>query len=155
MYQFQVMAFGDASAPQGFTKFMRGFALRWRRMGVLCIIYLDDILVSAPSFIRTVLLDLTCKVRIGIDKLFLGPFQCLEFLGVFVDYASYSLFISETRLKSAALTCVQKQKEASAKEVQAFLGHLSFFAAARPGLSLFRRGSTRTARSCSIMRGSN
>ena len=148
LYQFQVMAFGDASAPQGFTKFMRGFALRWRRMGVLCIIYLDDILVSAPSFdrwlsaIRTVLLDLTrCKVRIGIDKLFLGPFQCLEFLGVFVDYASSSLFISETRLKSAALTCaaLQKQKEVSVKEVQAFLGHLSFFAAAHPGLSLFRR----------------
>ena len=148
LYQFQVMAFGDASAPQGFTKFMRGFALRWRRMGVPCIIYLDDIFVSAPSFdrwlsaIRTVLLDLTkCKVRIGLDKLFLGPFQCLEFLGVFVDYVSSSLFISETRLKNAAMTCValQKQKEVSVKEVQAFLGHLSFFAAAHPGMSLFRR----------------
>ena len=52
LYQFQVMAFGDASAPQGFTNFMRGFALRWRKMGVPCIIYLDDILLCAHSFDR-------------------------------------------------------------------------------------------------------
>ena len=38
LYQFQVMAFGDASAPQAFTTFMRGFALRWRRLGICCII---------------------------------------------------------------------------------------------------------------------
>lgn len=148
LYQFQVMAFGDASAPQGFTKFMRGFALRWRRMGVCCIIYLDDILLSAPSFdkwlaaVRTVLSDLSrCRVRIGIDKLFLGPYQCIEFLGVFIDYASSSLFISESRLKNAAQTCatLRGQERVPVKEVQAFLGHLSFFSAAHPGLSLFRR----------------
>lgn len=148
LYQFQVMAFGDASAPQGFTKFMKGFALRWRKMGVTCIIYLDDILVTAHSFekwlwsIKRITSDLSyCGVRIGIDKFFLGPFECLEFLGVFIDYAASSLFISETRLQKAAETCTALLigDAITVREVQVFLGHLSFFSAAHQGLSLFRR----------------
>lgn len=148
LHQFQVMAFGDASAPQGFTKFMKGFALRWRRMGILCIIYLDDILIAAHSFerwlwsVQRAILDLCqCHVRIGVEKLFLGPFDCLEFLGVFVDYRAASLFVSDSRLSTASKACAEllAQETTQVREVQVLLGHLSFFSAAHQGLSLFRR----------------
>lgn len=147
-YQFQVMAFGDASAPKGFTKFMRGFALRWRKLGILCIIYLDDILIAASTFeqwfksIKTVLIDLfRCGVRLGVDKLFLGPYECLEFLGVFIDYSSSSLFISAERLHKVSESCeaLRLQPTVLVKDVQAMLGLLSFFSAAYNGMSLFRR----------------
>ena len=105
-YQFNVIAFGDASAPQAFTKFMRGFAIRWRKLGIICLIYLDDILISAPTFerwlssIKIIFSDfLQTGIRVGIDKLFLGPFNCLEFLGVFIDFQTSSFFISEARIK--------------------------------------------------------
>ena len=148
LYRFDVMAFGDASAPSGFTKFMKGFSLRWRRRGIVCIVYLDDILISASTFdewfssVKTVLSDLAaCRVRIGLDKLMLGPFDCIEFLGVFIDHRSSSLFISDERITRAVETCISLRSNhlVSVKEVQSFLGHLSFFSTALMGLSLFRR----------------
>lgn len=149
LFRFNVMAFGDASAPKGFTKFMKIFALRWRKMGIICIIYLDDILVSASTFekwlwsMKTILRDLSsASVRIGFDKLFLGPFECLEFLGVFIDYKNSSFFISPPRLQKLSGCCkkiLQQQNPVQVKELQALLGLLSFFGAAYSGLSLFRR----------------
>ena len=148
IYQFQVIAFGDASAPRGFTTFMRGFALRWRTMGITCLIYLDDILITALTFdkwrrsMETVLADLAhCRVRIGVDKLFIGPFSCLEFLGVFIDAANSRLFVSATRTQRITSACNEllNQEEVAVRDVQALLGHLSFVSVALVGLSLYRR----------------
>lgn len=149
LYSFNVMAFGDASAPKAFTKFMRAFALRWRKLGIVCIIYLDDILISAHTFdkwlrsTRAVISDLnTAGVRIGVDKLFLGPFECIEFLGVFLDFPNSCLFIGEERLHKLSTSCTDLLKHEGSvcvKDVQALLGLLSFFSVAYPGLSLWRR----------------
>lgn len=147
-YQFNVIAFGDASAPQAFTKFMRGFAIRWRKLGIVCLVYLDDILIAAKTFdrwlwsMKTILGDLfQTGVRIGVDKLFLGPFDCLEFLGVFINFRSTSFFISEPRIARMVGTCSELMEidPVPVKQVQALLGLLSFFNSAYQGLSLFRR----------------
>ena len=72
------------------------------KVGIVCLVYLDDILIAAQTFdrwlwsMKTILGDLLqTGVRIGVETLFLRPFDCLKFLRVFINFRSTSFFISE------------------------------------------------------------
>ena len=45
IYQFQAAAFGLSPLPQKWMRVMHVFSKIWRRKGIMCFIYLDDILV--------------------------------------------------------------------------------------------------------------
>ena len=50
LYQFKVLVFGLSTAPRIFTKVMKPVVAFIRAKGILIIIYLDDILLAAPTF---------------------------------------------------------------------------------------------------------
>ncbi len=104
-YSFNVLPFGLRSPPMAFTKVMKAFVLHWRILGIHCIIYLDDILFGASTFDewlaawRRILADFrVCRVRLGLAKVFIGPFSKLEFLGVLVDAINRCFSVSPLRV---------------------------------------------------------
>ena len=50
LYQLKVLVFGLSTAPRIFTKVMKPVVAFIRAKGILIIIYLDDILLAAPTF---------------------------------------------------------------------------------------------------------
>ena len=50
LYQFKVLVFGLSTAPRIFTKVMKPVVAFIQARGILIIIYLDDILLAAPTF---------------------------------------------------------------------------------------------------------
>ena len=49
LYQFKVLVFGLSTEPRIFTKVMKPVVAFIRAKGILIIIYLDDILLAAPT----------------------------------------------------------------------------------------------------------
>lgn len=86
------MPFGVSPAQFLFTKLFRPLLVRWRASGIVCYIYLDDIIILnniAAGLRRNVLpvvSDLwNCGFVLSNDKCILEPVQHLEYLGFEID----------------------------------------------------------------------
>lgn len=88
----KVLPFGLRWSPWFWTKVLRLPVTHWRRQGIVCVAYMDDLLVAAPTKgelqrkVKHVLLDLgNLGILINTAKSNLEPTQRGVFLGVMVD----------------------------------------------------------------------
>lgn len=154
-FQWNVMPFGLSSAPKAFTELLKVLAWRWRVRGVArVIVYLDDIWFAADSFeewrktARMILSDLhTAGLRVSAKKAFLGPYSCIEFLGILVDSILKRMSIPDRKiekLRQLAGELIEIGPNASlghreVKSLERFLGTLAFCGTCFKGCGIFRR----------------
>ena len=108
-YVFTVLPFGLSTAGWVFTKLMKELVGHWRRHGVRCIAYLDDLLFCVQpgadgctglfyAVQRQVLGDIqSAGLSVSVSKLKLDPSTNREFLGWIVDTANNRILVTATR----------------------------------------------------------
>ena len=104
-YRYKSLPFGVSSAPRLFTKMLRPVIGQLRKRGIRCVIYLDDLLVMAPTMDQTeretriaVELFYSLGFLISWKKSILAASQQMEFLGVIIDSAKMELRLSAAKL---------------------------------------------------------
>ena len=104
IYRFKVMPFGLNSAPRIFTKLFKPILRLLRSQGMLLIIYLDNILLIAPTadlclaqgkFLMKLLQGLGFLVN--INKSVLTPTQSIIFLGFLIDSVNMTISLPEEK----------------------------------------------------------
>ena len=105
IYQFQVLCFGLASAPQVFTKVMAPVSVWAHCLGIPLCCYLDDWLVSCPSWVSRhenaralLLLCSRAGIQVSLSKSNLNPSQRKQFLGMVLDTVRARAFPSPDRV---------------------------------------------------------
>ena len=98
LYQFCVLLFGISTAPRVFSKILKPVIVLLRTRGISLIIYLDDLLIAAGTYIdslnhtkQVISLLESLGFRVNCDKSIIIPTQKLEFLGFIIDSTSMSL----------------------------------------------------------------
>ena len=106
LYEFLSLAFGLGPAPRIFTKLMKVPISFLRKLGVCLVIYLDDLLIMAPSKEKlkmardtTMYLFHHLGLTINLKKSFLDPTQRIEFLGVIVDSVALTFSLPERKIQ--------------------------------------------------------
>ncbi len=91
IWEFQGACFGLSPLPQVFMLLMKTFLRKWRSEGLICFVYLDDILLLATkkNDVKTSSLMGQDFVRAGmkknIPKSVLEPVQTIQHLGFIID----------------------------------------------------------------------
>jgi hypothetical protein len=134
-YQFITMPFGLNVAPRVFTKLMKPVISWLRGQGVRMIIYLDDILVLAPSVHIT---NHHARLTIGLleslgflinyKKSTLIPAQRILFLGMIIDSTTMQFILPEDKSVTILRECrtLLKTEQPSIRHVSRVLGLLEF-----------------------------
>ena len=148
-FQFRSLPFGLSTAPLIFTKIMRVPIGYLRVNGVLCVIYLDDLLLLASSeeecreSVRLALDVLTrCGFTVNLQKSELEPKRRLRFLGLEIDTSRMEVTVPKEKVEAAlrAVDALLAAKERpSAKHVAGLLGLLGSFREAIDPVFLFSR----------------
>ena len=107
VWEYQAGPFGLNVMPQLFQNVMHTFQKKWRKRGAQIYIYLDDILLVAPTqsvlqkYLRMLVEDLTTSgFKINVKKSVLRPSQQVTHLGFMVDLADGKLKLAPPKVKS-------------------------------------------------------
>lgn len=134
-YQFRAMPFGLSTAPRIWTKVMRPIVALIRRLGVRCVIYIDDLLLLAEDratfarhaeLIRRVFLKyglVWSEKKDNLDE----PKHCARFLGCMIDTRRMQFLIPRDRIrgiKQAAIKILRLDSEdrLSIRDLAGFVG---------------------------------
>jgi hypothetical protein len=121
---WRVLPFGLSHAPRIFQAITSSFVRVWRACGVVCLAYLDDILVFASS----------------LAKALVRPYVQLEMLGVVVHAGAVPAFsMSHARVARmrAEATALLRTRTVRLRDLQGFLGRCSWAAIVAPTSILF------------------
>ena len=142
IYQFRVLCFGLATAPQVFTKVMAPVSAWAHRLGIPLRRYLDDLLISGPSEASCIentraLLQLCSRVGIWVNfaKSDLSPSQRKQFLGMVLDTVGALVFPSPDRVSRFQVVARQflTDKAPPVSLWRSLLGHLASLVRLVPG----------------------
>ena len=104
LYEFLCLCFGLGPAPRVFTKLLKLPVSALRRLNILIIIYLDDMLLTGYKIEETLMARDTVIFLLqqlgfvlNLKKSVLPPTQRIEFLGVTVDSLIMTLSLLERR----------------------------------------------------------
>ena len=104
-YTFRVLPFGLATACYVFTKLLRPLVKRWRAAGLRAIVYIDDGICVAPSFIECIVArdlivgDLQhAGLLLNLRKSQLDPVQLGEWLGFIIDLIEGSFAVPSCKI---------------------------------------------------------
>jgi hypothetical protein len=113
-YQFQTMPFGLNVAPRIFTKLLKPVVAWLRGQGIRLIVYLDDLLLIAPSHVnlnrhKKLTIDLleSLGFLINYRKSMLVPSQTIQFLEFIIDSVNMTFLLPETKSPSIQKECQQ------------------------------------------------
>ena len=146
IYQFQAACFGLSTLPQLWMEVMKVFQKIWRKKGIMCFIYLDDILIvnSTPQGVEK---DLTFMLQsledsgmvINQKKSILTPSQVVDHLGFSLNLKDGVLEVPKSKLKSVRkeLGKVLTHKTLTCRKMAAILGSVRSFLMAMPFLRAF------------------
>jgi hypothetical protein len=146
VFQMEGACFGLSTLPYLWMEVMTVFLKKWRKMGFLVFIYLDDILLLAKSKTlaqkQTTLLvkDLVeSGMELNLKKSQLEPSQQLEHLGFQLDLEQGLLQVPTPKLKSVRkeLGKFVVQEMMTCRKAAAILGQLRSFLTALPVLRAF------------------
>lgn len=145
-WSFRQPALGISTLPQKFMSLMRVFEKLWRQRGIMCFIYLDDILVLGNNppqvqkdleYMVKTLVD--SGIKINLKKSVLEPVQEVSHLGFTLYFKQRSLQVAPGKLKA-----VRKELEKlvtytmmSCRKMAAILGTVRGFLVALPFLREF------------------
>jgi hypothetical protein len=106
-FRFCTMIFGLSPAPAAFTRLLRPLLAELHRRGVMCSIYLDDMIIWAPTRARCFesinqTLDLleSLGLKVNYDKCALFPTQRIKYLGLLWDSRVQRVLLDPDRLLS-------------------------------------------------------
>ena len=145
-FQFDSACFGLSTLPQQWMVIMKVFAKLWRTRGILCFIYLDDILVlnSSPAavkkdleFILQTLED--AGMVVNYKKSSLTPTQTVEHLGFVLDLKKGVLTVPNHKLKMARkqLGKIFLAEHMTCRKMSSILGSIRSLLVALPFLRSF------------------
>ena len=146
VFQFQGSAFGISTLPFWWTKIMQTFTKLWRSKGILCFVYLDDILVLGPSpqkvASQTAFMLKTLEsagMTVNQKKSVLTPTQEIVHLGFSVNLKEGLLQVPHHKLRSVKkdLGKVVVAKAMSPRKMSQVLGGVRSFLQAMPFLRAF------------------
>ena len=132
-YEFNVLPFGLSTAPYVFTKLLKPVMQKLRSLGLISVIYLDDILMiekSKTDCAKNVEVTRETLESLGLvinpDKSQLTPAQQCKFLGFVLDSDDFSIHLpSEKRDKTQkAIHALYNQDTASIRSVAQTVGTL-------------------------------
>ena len=148
LYQFNCLPFGLSSAPWIFTKATKPVVTILRSLGMRIIIYIDDILIMAPSKEMAqqhtdclIFLLENLGFTVNRKKSLTDPTQEIEFLGLITDSIQMELQLPGSKIKSIrsdAKTLLQTSQP-TAREVSRLLGKLTHASYAMRAAPLFFR----------------
>ena len=131
LYEFLCLAFGLGPAPRIFTKLMKVPISLLRKLGILLVIYLDDLLVVASSQeelmkARDTIMFLFhhLGLTINLKKSVLAPTQVIEFLGVIVNSKMMTFSLSEKKTKKLISLCREVYQYPKVRELCSLIGKL-------------------------------
>ena len=111
VYCYVCMPFGLSSAPRKFTKLMKPIIIFLREKGIVLIIYIDDIWVTAQSYhscLQSVLTTARLLSSLGFlinrKKSKPEPSQCVHVLGYIVNSVSMRVYLPK-RKEEDIITC--------------------------------------------------
>ena len=148
MYQFNCLPFGLSSAPWIFTKATKPVVTILRTLGMRIIIYIDDILVMAPS--KELAQEHTeCLIfllenlgfTVNRQKSLTDPTQEIEFLGLVADSVLMELRLPGSKIKNirSDAKALLQMVQPTAREVSRLLGKLTHATHAMRAAPLFFR----------------
>lgn len=106
-FRFCTMIFGLSPAPAAFTRLLRPVLAELHRRGVMCSIYLDDMIIWAPT--RALCLDSVRQtldlleslgLKVNYAKCTLLPTQQIKYLGLLWDSREQRVLLDPDRLRS-------------------------------------------------------
>lgn len=134
-FQFTCLPFGLSCAPRVFTKVLKPVVAYLRERGVRLIIYIDDILIMAPSerlATNHLLLTLDLLEILGFlinyPKCVLHPTQNIDFLGLVVNSREMKLYLPREKMATIskeATRILNSQQDVSGRELARMIGLLS------------------------------
>ena len=134
LYEFTCLPFGLAIAPRVFTKVLKPAVAWLRQLGIRLIIYLDDILILAPSkelaelHAATVIYLLeNLGFMINHEKSILTPATEMEFLGFLVNSVTLTLSLPRDKIRKVRKECqeVMESPQNTIRQLTKLLGLLS------------------------------
>jgi len=146
IYQFQAAAFGLSPLPQLWMQVMKVFQKIWRKKGIMCFIYLDDILIVNTTS-RGVQKDLAFMLQtleqagmmVNIKKSVLSPCQEMDHLGFTLNLQDGVLEVPKEKIKTVRreLGKVLTHQQMTCRKMAAILGNIRSFLMAMPFLRAF------------------
>ena len=145
-WEFQAACFGLNVLPQLFMQVMKTFQRLWRQKGIMCYIYLDDILLlgttahQVAKHLAILVHDLkTSGMQINFEKSVLVPTQQVTHLGFVLDLKNGFLQVPKEKLRSVRkeLGKLIIQDTLSIRKTAAILGQIRSFLTALPFLRAF------------------
>ena len=110
LIEFNCLPFGLSSAPRVFTKIMKPVIRYFRKLGIICVIYLDDILIIASDFKKCksdVRLIITFLEKLGFiinyKKSILNPSIEIQYLGFIFNSVEMTIEIPEDKKQKIKL----------------------------------------------------
>ena len=146
VWEYQAGPFGLNVMPQLFQSVMHTFEKRWRRKGIQVYIYLDDILMVAPTpkilekHLQMIVEDLLDSgFKINLKKSVLEPTQKVNHLGFVINLADGKLQLVPQKIKGIRkeLGKFLIKKEMSKRQMSAILGQIRANLLALPFLRAF------------------
>lgn len=133
VYHFNRLPFGISTAPFVFTKLMKPVVEKFRKIGIRCVIYLDDILIFSRSYeeakVNTkVIIDQLIQLgfKLNYKKCSLLPSQECTFLGF--RFNSIYMFIALPKDKTMNIVKLTEdltiKKACKLKEFASYIGTL-------------------------------
>ena len=145
-WQFQGAAFGIASIPYLWTKVMLVHAKFWRKQGITCFLYLNDILLvgcspqQVKNHLQIMLKFLSASgLVINSEKSLLTPSQCVTHLGFTIDFALGIVSVPKEKMKISAKETgkTDTNQSLTPRTMAAFLGAVRSLLTAMPFLRAF------------------
>ena len=147
VYEWTVLPMGLSHSPRVFCSITTAFIKKWRRMGVRCMAYVDDIIFFSETeeeHVRsaTIIVGdlLRAGVRVSPPKSFIRPYHRIDLLGLSVDMDVQAFSVPPRkiiRIKEAAELFARRGSGTRA-ELLKLVGRLGFAALACPYINFFR-----------------
>ena len=146
LYEFQAACFGISTLPQLWMQVMKVFQKVWRQKGIMCFIYLDDILIlnTTPHGVEKDLKFMLGTLEqagmvVNLKKSILTPTQKLDHLGFSLNLDDGVLEVPKHKLKSVRkeLGKILTHKQMTCRKMAAILGNVRSFLMAMPFLRAF------------------
>ena len=146
IYRFVAAPFGLNILPELWTRLMRVLVSVWRKRGIQCFVYLDDILFVGKDKhkLETDMLYVLGTLRdsgLGVNqkKSVLVPTQQVMHLGFLIDFATGTLGVPPGKLKAVRkdLGKIQTANTMTPRKMAAILGQVRSFIQAIPALRSF------------------
>ena len=146
VYEFQAACFGLSTLPKQWTMVMKVLQKVWRSRGIMCFLYLDDILLVGPTprivatHLQFMLETLEALgLQVNQKKSVLTPSQEVEHLGFKIDFQTGRLQVPSQKLKAIRkeMGKLVTHVEMTPRRMAAILGTVRSFLMAMPFLRAF------------------